>query len=51
MNVNQKPLFGLKNVFQKPYEALKGFGSGFIKLHAKLDAGTSILPSISDNER
>jgi hypothetical protein len=37
MNVIQKPLSGLKNVLPKPHKA---FGSGFTKLHAKLDADT-----------
>jgi hypothetical protein len=31
-------LFGLKNVFQKPHDHFKGFGSGFTELHANLDA-------------
>jgi hypothetical protein len=35
MNAIQKPLSDLKNVLQKYF---KGFGSGFTKLHAKLDA-------------
>jgi hypothetical protein len=37
MNAIQKPLSSLKNVLQKPHEALKGFGSGFTELHAKFD--------------
>jgi hypothetical protein len=36
VNAIQKPLSGLRNVLQKPH--LKGFGSGFTELHAKLDA-------------
>jgi hypothetical protein len=38
VNAIQKPLSGLKNVLQKPTKHFKGFGSGFTKLHAKLDA-------------
>jgi hypothetical protein len=37
---HQKLLCGLKNVLQKPHKHFKGFGSGFTKLHAKLDADT-----------
>jgi hypothetical protein len=37
VNAIQKPLFGLKNVLQKPQEAFQGF-TGFTNLHAKLYA-------------
>jgi hypothetical protein len=41
VNAIQKPLSGLKNVLQKPLmKHFKGLGSGFTKLHAKLDADT-----------
>jgi hypothetical protein len=39
MNAIQKLLSGLKNIPQKPHEALKGFSSRFTELHAKLDVG------------
>jgi hypothetical protein len=32
--------FGLKNALQKLTKRFKGFGSGFTKLHAKIDADT-----------
>jgi hypothetical protein len=40
VNAIQKPLSGLKNVLQKPHDHFEGFGSGFTKHHAKLDADT-----------
>jgi hypothetical protein len=39
VNAIEKLPSGLKNVLQKP-KHFKGFGSGFIKLHTKLDADT-----------
>jgi hypothetical protein len=38
VNVIQNALSGLENVLQKHHEAFQSFGSGFTKLHAKLDA-------------
>jgi hypothetical protein len=40
MNAIQKPLSGLKNVLQKPHEAIRVFGNWFTELHAKLDLDT-----------
>jgi hypothetical protein len=36
----EKPLCGLKMVFQNPYKARKDFDSGFTELHTELDADT-----------
>jgi hypothetical protein len=52
VNAIQKPLSNSKNVLQNPMKHFKGFGSGFTKLHAKLDADMLlVLPSIADNTK
>jgi hypothetical protein len=46
VNAIHEPLSGLKNVLQKPHKAFYDFGSGFTKLHPKLNADTLLYFAI-----
>jgi hypothetical protein len=43
---HSKQLSGLNNVLQRLTKQFKGFGSGFIELHAKLDEYTLLASAI-----